>query len=383
MSKNILFYIPTIDQRAGGIRQYSYNLLRVIAEQKDADYSYFIFHKRKDKLFLDIINERSNFHLVPTFFIVKTSFKFINIFLKPFGKKLEFLDYIIKKLNISIVHCPYQFAPRTKKAKVICTMHDVQEIHFPEFFTEKELASRSVHYRDYIERSDAIMVSFDHVKQDIVKYFGIEESKISTMLIGINSLWINAYFNGKALISVKTRFDDFILYPANAWKHKNHIALIEALRILKEDNKVVNLVLTGDFSSDNGQILIGKIHEYGLEDAVELKGIISQDELYGLYQKALGVVIPTLYEAGSYPLYESICIEKAVVCSNVTSLPETIGDERFVFDPYNVQDIAEKIEKLYFDNDYKNESIANSKRMKSILHNNNSIDELYKLYQKL
>ncbi len=68
MSKNILFYIPTMDQGSGGIRQYSFNMLKMISENNTGEFNFFIYHKRKDEFFLGIIDENQNFKLIPTHF---------------------------------------------------------------------------------------------------------------------------------------------------------------------------------------------------------------------------------------------------------------------------------------------------------------------------
>lgn len=391
MSKNILFYIPTMDQGSGGIRQYAFNMLKMISENNTGEFNVFVYHKRKDKMFLDIIEQNENYTLIPTHFISKTLIKIYNslgkiasaLTFKKVSFKKEFHDFLIKKHDIKIIHCPYQFIPKTKKAKLITTMHDVQELHFPEFFTEEERKKRAINYPDYMNRADAIVVSYNHIKEDLIRFFKINPAKIHTLLIGLNDLWIAEYFNKGLKFDYKPDFSNYLLYPANAWKHKNHITLLEALKVLKDQNKIVNFIFTGDFNSDHGAFLINKIEELGLQDQIVLKGIVSQDDLYSIYQNASGVVVPTLYEAGSYPLYESLYIEKPVVCSNVTSLPETIGDERFVFKPLDKIDIADKVEKLYFDENYRNDSRVNAIKMKNELKSNDSIKTVYSIYRSL
>jgi glycosyltransferase involved in cell wall biosynthesis len=391
MTKNILFYIPTINQKEGGVRQYAFNILKTFSENYSEDFTFYIYHKRKDQLFLDIVKENKNFALIQTHLSAKIVIKFQVILhkiihfltFKSTKLSLNFLDFLIKKHKIDIIHCPYQYIPKTKLAKLISTMHDVQELHFPEFFTAETLESRAKNYADFIKRSDAVVVSFNHVKEDLIRFFNADKNKIHTLLIGINNLWVTDYFNKETNFEPNFDFDSFLLYPANSWKHKNHLGLIEALRILKGQNKIVYLVFTGDFNNENGTFLISKIKEYGLENQIRLKGIVNQEELYGLYLKSTGVVVPTLYEAGSYPLYESIFIEKPVVCSNVTSLPETIGNDKFVFHPNDYDDMADKIEKLYFDEAYRIESIFNSKKRKNDLKSNDAVKILYNLYHAL
>ena len=96
------------------------------------------------------------------------------------------------------------------------------------------------------------------------------------------------------------------------------------------------------------------IHQYNLQNQFTLVGIVNEAELYNLYKNSQGVVIPTLYEAGSFPLVESILMEIPVICSNITSLPETIGNQEFIFDPNSVENIAKKIELLWINENYRN-----------------------------
>lgn len=90
--------------------------------------------------------------------------------------------------------------------------------------------------------------------------------------------------------------------------------------------------------------------------------------MIGLYKNAELVVIPTLYEAGSAPLYEAMRYQVPVICSNTTSLPETIGDKRFIFDAENINSISELILKIITDDEMRKANIQNSiNRMKELV----------------
>jgi glycosyltransferase involved in cell wall biosynthesis len=80
------------------------------------------------------------------------------------------------------------------------------------------------------------------------------------------------------------------------------------------------------------------------------------------------VVIPTLYEAGSFPLLEAMSLQAPVICSSVTSLPETIGDTRFVFDPLDIEKMASLIIELLDDSELRATNIVNGKqRIKKLI----------------
>lgn len=80
---------------------------------------------------------------------------------------------------------------------------------------------------------------------------------------------------------------------------------------------------------------------------------------------------------------ESILMGIPVVCSNVTSLPETIGDNRFVFDPSRINDIADKINKIWFDEVFRIENITLLKKQALKLNNNNTASKINKIYEEI
>ena len=55
------------------------------------------------------------------------------------------------------------------------------------------------------------------------------------------------------------------------------------------------------------------------------------------------LVMPTLFESVSLPIYEAFSLQVPVCCSNVVALPEQVGDAALIFDPHDVNDIAEKM----------------------------------------
>ena len=261
-------------------------------------------------------------------------------------------------------------------------MHDVQELHFPEFFTAAQRANRAVNYMKYINDAEIVIVSYNHIKEDIKKYFNKNENQIFVLLLKMDNLWFKKYENNN--VQKIEIFDKYIFYPANFWKHKNHKKLIEAIQFLKLKKGIkINLILSGDNKNHEGPSINELIKRLDLEDQIKTIGIVDEISLYNLYKNTLGVVVPTLYEAGSFPLMESILLEVPVVCSNVTSLPETIGNDSFVFNPNSVESIAEKIEKLWNDKEYRMLSITNNKNQKSRLINTRADIILNEIYTQI
>jgi len=398
IKKNILFYIPSLSQDLGGVRQYACSLLKLFPDLANT-YKFFIYHDNKDPNIINVLKENPQFKLIkPGQFKLSKLSNLISLF-KYFSLKVlsimknnptdyvreSDLDFVVDKFSIDIIHCPYQFLPvfpnsRKKKIKLIVTMHDVQELHFPEFFSAESRAFRAVSYMNYINRADSVVVSYDHVKGDIKNFFNKNDESIFVILLKMSNLWFKKYDHLKfKRIEI---VDKYLFYPANFWKHKNHHRLVEAIKYLKVNNNLhINLILTGDFNTTEGPILNKLIEEFDLMCQIKILGIVSEEELFHLYKNSIGVVIPTLYEAGSFPLMESILMEIPVICSNVTSLPETIGNEMFIFDPYSIEDISKKIELLWNSKEFRNQSIENSKIQQIRLINTNAVSILHSIYK--
>ncbi len=397
MITSILFYIPDVDQTRGGIRQYSINLLATIANFDQNLFHFYIYHNLQDPEVFAIIKSYSSCTLVTDRDIYITEINRKNFWRKkgslfsqfftgkqPYRfKTIDAFDVFLKEKKIEYVHIPYQFIPKTNlSAKVICTLHDVQELHFPAFFPAKVRAYRTNMYLDCVTKSHKVVVSYQHIAQDLITYFNASPNKIQVCLLNMKDLWFNKLEQEyKNTIPSNPYKEDYLLYPANFWKHKNHQRLIEAFSIFKKQtDTTIQLVLTGNSNNKEGIIIRQLVDKLDLKDDIIFAGILDEQALYATYKNALGVVVPTLYEAGSFPLMESIIMEIPVICSNVTSLPETIGDKQFVFDPFDLEDMTSKIKQLVTDEAYRHQSRLNGKKMSGRIKQTGAEEIIKKLY---
>ena len=286
----------------------------------------------------------------------------ISNFINPYQR-------IIKNSGIRLLQVPIQYSPIYKSSvPVVTTMHDVQEFHFPEFFTASERLHRAINNFKSVTESDHIIVSFEHIKKDLLKYYSVPAEKISVCPPPFADDWFAAkketdwqILEKKYSISKK-----YLLYPAATWPHKNHITLIEALSEVRSTVPEISLVCTGN-KTEYYSTLEKKLKELKLENSVKFLGIVPEEDLIGLYKNSELVVIPTLYEAGSGPLYEAMKYKVPVICANTTSLPETVSNAKYVFNPSDVNELSVLIIKMLNDDNEKKLNILNSEgRMKEL-----------------
>lgn len=388
---NILIDIPNLSKENGGVYQYSVALLRILAKA-NLKHNFIILCSNPDQDIKDVVEGNPKFNFsksqLPIYPRLKSlKFRLFNFLYSKLGlkkrfKKKDLYDCIISEYTIDIIHSPIQSLVVKPNVKSITTLHDVQELHFPEFFTSSQRAYRAVHYKKAIDDSSAVIVSYNHVKNDIIKYFDKPTNQVHTVLLDMQNLWFEKIKDkNDTLIDKFNISSDFLLYPASSWEHKNHLRLIEAIKLL--NNSSISLICTGHPTEFYTKKIKPFIKEQRLSNKIKFVGIVTDEELFELYHACRAVVVPTLYEAGSFPLMESILMGIPVICSNVTSLPETIGNNKFVFDPMNIEDIADKINKIWCDDIFRKENVELLKKQALKIKNNNAASKIAAIYEDI
>lgn len=113
-------------------------------------------------------------------------------------------------------------------------------------------------------------------------------------------------------------------------------------------NLGIHLILVGS-KQNNFENVMKTIKELKLENRVKYLGYVPEEDMPYLYKLATALVMPTLFESVSMPIWEAFYLGVPVVSSNVCALPEQVGDAGLLFDPNNPIDMAEKIYMIWTD----------------------------------
>ncbi|HXG84617.1 MAG TPA: glycosyltransferase family 1 protein [Pyrinomonadaceae bacterium] len=284
-----------------------------------------------------------------------------------------------ENLGCDVIHFPYQ-------KYVLCSTptvynpHDLQHLHYPQFFSREEISKRETIYPGACRAARVVVVASEFVKQDVMRNYGIEADKIQVIPWSPPEMTLEKTTKEEArLLSEKYEISDapFALYPAITWEHKNHIRLLEAIARLRDGGDLkVNLICTGQKNSFFSEIE-RRLQELKLEKQVKFLGVVSYKELSNLYLRAQFVIIPTLFEAASAPLFEAWQRNVAVACSSVTSLPEQSDGAALLFNPFSIEEIADTLKKMSLD-----ESLRAELRAKGTSRLRNfSLDRTLKAYR--
>jgi glycosyltransferase involved in cell wall biosynthesis len=262
-------------------------------------------------------------------------------------------DGFYESLGCDVIHFPYQDYVYCR-VPTVYNPHDLQHLHYPDFFAPEEIERREIIYPAACRAAGTVVVASEFVKRDVLQNYGLVEDKVQVIHWSPPETNLEKFSKDEAqLLSSKYELpaDSFALYPAMTWEHKNHIRLLEAIALLRErENLKVNLVCTGHKNAFWSQIE-RRLRELQLEERVRFLGVVSHRELSALYLQAQFVIIPTLFEAASAPLFEAWQHRAAAACSSVTSLPEQAADAALLFNPFSVEEIAGALKRMATDED--------------------------------
>jgi glycosyltransferase involved in cell wall biosynthesis len=254
-------------------------------------------------------------------------------------------DGVLNRLPSDVVHFPFQGGYRVR-SPFIYHPHDLQHRHLPDFFDRRTIAHREISYQYLCRRAATVAVGTSWVKDDLIAQFGLHPDRISVIPLAPLAPCSNDFMPEDALL--RQLPERYVVYPAHPWPHKNHARLIEALGLLRRRGIQVPLVLTGGGGA-NRAVLRDLAVRFSVPNLVVDLGYLPRASLDLVTSRAAAMVVPTLFEAASFPIWEAFRLGTPVACSDVTSLPRQVGDAGFVFDPHSTTSIASAVERLWTD----------------------------------
>jgi len=205
-----------------------------------------------------------------------------------------------------------------------------------------------------VKNSDLVVVPSEFLKKICITHYRHQVNRIA-VLYSIPDLFMNIPKTELSNFqSIRHKYNlperPFIFYPSTIVATKNHLRLIEALKIIKEKTGPINLVLCGSISDRTlYQTILKKVEIYGLSKHFFHLGFIADQDKYELYKFAKALVMPSINESFGLPIWEAFSLGCPVVASDTQDLKEQVRDAALLCNPYDYVDIAEKISLIVSD----------------------------------
>jgi glycosyltransferase involved in cell wall biosynthesis len=357
------------DGSRGGVQQFTASLIRALGQLEEGTEEYIVIGPSRDSSWLHpLIGRNQRLVIAPRPPLsspehLKHMLRRLRLPLERIYRKLQMLvpQSIVstqipksggfhESLDGDLLHFPYQDFVLTGMP-MIYNPHDLQHLHFPEFFTKREIAVRETIFRAGCAHARGVITESQWVKDDIGHRYGLAREKIYSILWGSPTEHYEPV-TPQLLDQTKKKFGidhPFALYPAQTWPHKNHMRLLDAFALLKKEKDFhLKLICTGNQNFFWPEIR-QHLKELNLVDQVSFLGFVTSSELRALYRLASFMVFPSLFEGGGFPILEAFREGVPVATSAVTSIPEYAGDAVLFFDPNSVESIAKAVERMYTD----------------------------------
>jgi glycosyltransferase involved in cell wall biosynthesis len=243
--------------------------------------------------------------------------------------------------GFDLVHFPTQTAYLTSLPSIY-QPHDLQHLHYPEFFSKTEFALRERWYRAYCAQAAFVCVQTEWSRQDVLEKYGISPDKVVVIRWG-------SVFDAYKPPSPQTIKDtvgkyhlprQFFFYPSVTWPHKNHAIILRALHVLKEEQgRTPDVYFTGASTKFRAKLdELGR--GLGVCEQLHYLGFVTPKELQSVYASATAMIYPSKFEGFGLPILEAFHSRLAVLSSNASVLPEVAHDGAAYFDPDSSTELA-------------------------------------------
>ncbi len=259
------------------------------------------------------------------------------------------LPKALKKLSPDIFLSPDGFLPDTN-IPTVNVIHDINFAHNPEdlpFFI-RQFYNR--YFPKYAKHSNAIATVSEFSKQDIAKQYNVPLEKIDVVYNGSDKRY--KPINQAEKEKIKQQFTDgknFFIFIGSIHPRKNITRLIQAFNLFKINTlSDLKLVIVGNKFFKNKELFsVYQSLEY--KDDIIFTGRLEIEILNKVLASATALTFVPYFEGFGIPILEALYCDVPVISANVTSMPEVAGDAAIYVNPFDIEEIAEAMSKLYSD----------------------------------
>lgn len=263
---------------------------------------------------------------------------------KYFYSRYDYIGRLLKREKIDVLAVTYHKYIPGYNVKTVVPVHDLMHRYERRF----DEVSNDYENREHVHTLQAKFATRILTDSDLGKKQFEESYKdyLSKKLEVCSVPFAVPYYIENMVEEKIETPSKYVFYPAQFWKHKNHINLLKAISIVKEKIPDIQLVLSGS-EKNNGSNIRKMIRESELENNVRILGYVTNEQMTYLYRHAIIMVMPSYFGPTNIPPLEAMALGCPVAVSNNYAMPEQVGDAGMTFNPDSPEEIAECIIKAW------------------------------------
>jgi len=236
--------------------------------------------------------------------------------------------------------------PRLIYGKTIVTIHDLLPLRYPAYFIGYQHLNDSFpacakRIRDI---QPTIIADSESTKSDIIYFLGVSPDRIHVIPLAYDGDACFPQKDGSTIRALGINAP-YVLYLGAIDARKNIIRIIDAFKAVVQRFPDIKLVLAGA-PNINAKETLASIDSTPIRSNILLTGYVTDQQKRALYAGAIAFLFPSLFEGFGLPVLEAMACGCPVITSNVSSMPEVVGDAAVLVDPYRVEQLAWEMERL-------------------------------------
>ena len=329
--------------KVGGTESYIRNLLKGFLKFSEKDVYFVLF------VSLDNAHTFASFGTSDKFSLIKCGVQSRTIARRIFWENTH-LDRLARNVGVDLMFIPVYSKPKSNgEIPYVVTIHDLQALHFPEYFSRLKRFWLKRSWKKTLRESSKIVAISDFVKQDITEKLHVDPAKIKVIHNPVVLAGMQADFR---ILAEKYGIESkqYLYTVSSMLPHKNLPVLIKVVAELKknaDDRFPCRLVISG-IGGTQEKTLKEMMEKWAVSEDIILTGFISDEERDSLYKNAFAFLFPSTFEGFGMPPVEAIMCGTPVITTKCASIPEVVGNEAYYVDEsYSVGSWLEKLEELF------------------------------------
>lgn len=250
--------------------------------------------------------------------------------------------------GISLLHMTY-VAPPLPSCPIVLTVHDVSYRIFPQFFSPRVRLILGLLVGPSARRAARVITISESSRRDIIRFYRVPPHRVVVTPLAAGPQYKPQPPGEVQRVRQAYGLQDrYLLAVGNVQPRKNLPRLIEAFSMVAGEVPDAQLAIVGR-SAWRGSEVEATVNRLGLNNRVRFAGYVPDADLPALYTGAAAFCYPSLYEGFGLPPLEAMSCGTPTITSNVSSLPEVVGDAAITVDPTSVGDIADAVRHLLLD----------------------------------
>lgn len=333
-----------------GFGYYTHEVFGLLAALHPDHEFHFIFDRQPHSMFLTSPNIRS--HVLPP------------AARHPLLWKLWYdlrLPILLKRIGADVFISPDAQCSLSTRVPQCVVVHDLGFLHFPEGYKKSHLRYYKRFTPKFLSKAARVITVSSFTKSDIVRQYNTAENKLVVAPNAARQVFKPLSFEEQEKIKMKyTGGAEFFICVGAIHPRKNLVRLLKAFSLFKKRlQSGMKLVLAGRLAWKNEQFL-ELLKTYKHRNDVILTGYLPDEELARLQASAYALVYPSLFEGFGVPVLEAMACRVPVITSKNSAMQEVAGSAAIYFDPHDIQDIADKMMRMYKDETLRNQLINNA-----------------------